>query len=496
MKKILLFIIGLALLSFSLGFKNAGVIALMQTRFGSKDFIDLVEKSLQFFDFITWLIFITISIPVNVNKLSKVISALFFILYAIAIVLNVQHFDTKVFVGLVAGVIAVLIYYKMVNRYNFAKKMKDGIITAMDPNKIIFQSAWYTFIFSCVFTISVMASVFSLSFLVDAPVWTILVILPLAELLVWGMLIAIFKSFGDYVIDRLNVHPAIVRSLYAYTVFSIVIIALFYLTALPTLFSSGNGFFRGLTNLFIVLFALRVFTVSLTQFQNHITRAFQTAFAKKKNEYTFNEVNYPIEEQIFHPSQPINSDEIACPRCLGKGHVDDSDIVRLNRTEHWGPGGPCAYCEGAGKVDSELLTWVDPDDAHLTTALSPEERERYRSEKWLKTISLPIFEPHPLESGIKTIEDLVHINYEIVPLDSLIDSFSLIERLELINEMFEGSNDVFSSSIKLLDEQSNLSETRPILAEMAEMHNWDLESETTKKFILKICRRYVIGTSN
>jgi hypothetical protein len=71
--------------------------------------------------------------------------------------------------------------------------------------------------------------------------------------------------------------------------------------------------------------------------------------------------------------------EIICPRCLGKGHVDEADIVRLNRTEYWAPGGPCAYCEGLGKVNSELLARVDPDDVYLTLSLSPEERERYRN---------------------------------------------------------------------------------------------------------------------
>ena len=97
---------------------------------------------------------------------------------------------------------------------------------------------------------------------------------------------------------------------------------------------------------------------------------------------------------------------------------------------------------------------------------------------------------HPLEGSIKVVEDTVRMKYSIVPLETLIGSFSLNEKLQLINELFGGSSDVFSSAIKRLDALSNLSATRPILAEMAEMHNWDLESETTEEFIFKICRRY------
>jgi len=103
---------------------------------------------------------------------------------------------------------------------------------------------------------------------------------------------------------------------------------------------------------------------------------------------------------------------------------------------------------------------------------------------------------HPLAGKIKKIETNVRQNYSIVPLDTLIGSFSLNEKLQLINELFGGSSDEFSSSIKRLDTQVNLESARSILAEMAENQNWDLESETTEEFILKICRRYANSSSN
>ncbi len=45
--------------------------------------------------------------------------------------------------------------------------------------------------------------------------------------------------------------------------------------------------------------------------------------------------------------------KIHCPRCLGKGHVDNvdnvdnEDIKRLKKELYWAPG-PCAYCVGIG----------------------------------------------------------------------------------------------------------------------------------------------------
>jgi len=103
---------------------------------------------------------------------------------------------------------------------------------------------------------------------------------------------------------------------------------------------------------------------------------------------------------------------------------------------------------------------------------------------------------HPLSVGLKAIEANVRNKNSIAPLDTLIGSFSLNEKLTLINELFDGSSDEFSSSIKRLDSQVNLESAHSILADMAERHSWDLESETTEELIFKICRRYANNASN
>ncbi len=103
---------------------------------------------------------------------------------------------------------------------------------------------------------------------------------------------------------------------------------------------------------------------------------------------------------------------------------------------------------------------------------------------------------HQLSIGLKAIETNVRNKNSIAPLDTLIGSFSLNEKLTLINELFDGSSDEFSSSIKRLDSQVNLESAHTILADMAERYNWDLESETTEELIFKICRRYANNATN
>lgn len=75
-------------------------------------------------------------------------------------------------------------------------------------------------------------------------------------------------------------------------------------------------------------------------------------------------------------------------------------------------------------------------------------------------------------------------------LETLVGAFGLNERLQYINELFDGSSDVFSEAIKSLDSQSSLENAKSKAAELAQENNWDLESDTVEEFIQKIGRRY------
>ena len=94
------------------------------------------------------------------------------------------------------------------------------------------------------------------------------------------------------------------------------------------------------------------------------------------------------------------------------------------------------------------------------------------------------------ESKLKSIEQSIRINYSIVPLETLIGSFTLNERLQFINELFEGSSDSFSTAVKKLDALDGLDSARTVVGEFASTNNWDLESEIVEDFLVKICRRY------
>ena len=57
----------------------------------------------------------------------------------------------------------------------------------------------------------------------------------------------------------------------------------------------------------------------------------------------------------------IEKNMLVCPRCMGKGYIDDTDINRLNRNNYW-LSGSCLYCKGTGKVEKSFADKVDVAD--------------------------------------------------------------------------------------------------------------------------------------
>lgn len=134
----------------------------------------------------------------------------------------------------------------------------------------------------------------------------------------------------------------------------------------------------------------------------------------------------------------------------------------------------------------ESTTIIETQETTTITTFenSVEENEEPQAEK-------------PIESGnsetqnkLKSIEKSLRINYSIVPLETLIGSFTLNERLQFINELFEGSSDSFSTAVKNLDNLDGLDSARTVIVDYASTNNWDLESEIVEDFLVKICRRY------
>jgi len=74
--------------------------------------------------------------------------------------------------------------------------------------------------------------------------------------------------------------------------------------------------------------------------------------------------------------------------------------------------------------------------------------------------------------------------------DSLIGSFSLNQRLRFINELFDGSSELFSEAAKNLDSKQSLAEAQEQAASYAGEYGWDPTDEVVIEFLSYLNRRY------
>ncbi len=104
---------------------------------------------------------------------------------------------------------------------------------------------------------------------------------------------------------------------------------------------------------------------------------------------------------------------------------------------------------------------------------------------------------HPLIAQFRALEKNARIERAIVPIDSLIGSFSLTEKLQFINGLFGGSSEAFASATKQLNDQPNMTAAILKLITIAETNSWDFarSAETIDEFMAKLCRRYANNPS-
>ena len=104
---------------------------------------------------------------------------------------------------------------------------------------------------------------------------------------------------------------------------------------------------------------------------------------------------------------------------------------------------------------------------------------------------------HPLIAQFRALEKNARIERAIVPIDSLIGSFSLTEKLQFINGLFGGSSEAFASATKQLNDQPNMTAAILALVNIAETNSWDfaISAETIDEFMAKLCRRYANNPS-
>jgi len=97
---------------------------------------------------------------------------------------------------------------------------------------------------------------------------------------------------------------------------------------------------------------------------------------------------------------------------------------------------------------------------------------------------------HPLYRRLKTDEDSLAAKLMAVRLETLKGAFGFNERMQIVQELFQGSNDAFSEAIEALDQLESKNEARRKVSSYANRFDWDERSDLVMEFVQKVERRY------
>lgn len=80
--------------------------------------------------------------------------------------------------------------------------------------------------------------------------------------------------------------------------------------------------------------------------------------------------------------------------------------------------------------------------------------------------------------------------FEDAKIDTLVGAVGLNQKLRYINDLFDGSSELYGEAIKALDVQSSLEDARVTLDKLAVSNDWDPEEQTVIEFMEMLNRRY------
>lgn len=141
------------------------------------------------------------------------------------------------------------------------------------------------------------------------------------------------------------------------------------------------------------------------------------------------------------------------------------------------------------EVVTELEPEVEPVAEYETSAPVMEEPIQDEAPK-ATPVMVQTGNEHPVYSRLSTEDNSLAARLMAVRLESLKGAFGFNERLQIIQELFNGSNDAFMQAIEHIDTLSTKSEARMLVSRYAHQFEWDKDSNLALEFVQKVERRF------
>jgi hypothetical protein len=151
-------------------------------------------------------------------------------------------------------------------------------------------------------------------------------------------------------------------------------------------------------------------------------------------------------------------------------------------------------------VPFELVEEVVEEPAEEPMEEAVQEQLHWHSEVEEKAVAEP--EPafaapiehtqnlHPIYGKLNSNDGTLAARLMSVRLDTLKGAFGFNERLQIIQELFNGSNDEFNHLIDQLEAISSKEQARSLVSSYANKYQWDSENQLAIELIQKVERKY------
>lgn len=118
--------------------------------------------------------------------------------------------------------------------------------------------------------------------------------------------------------------------------------------------------------------------------------------------------------------------------------------------------------------------------------------EDFKIEEKSEPVASPVStgDLHPIYNRVPTDMNSLSARIWQVRIESLRGAFGFNERMQSVNELFQGSLEAFTSAIDELDAISDKSTARSKVTALANQYNWSTESEIGLDFVQKVERKY------
>lgn len=97
---------------------------------------------------------------------------------------------------------------------------------------------------------------------------------------------------------------------------------------------------------------------------------------------------------------------------------------------------------------------------------------------------------HPIYGKLNSNDGTLAARLMSVRLETLKGAFGFNERLQIIQELFNGSNEEFNSLIDQIENISSKEQARSLVSSYANKYHWDAESQLAIELVQKVERKY------